>query len=88
MGYERIFDDHKHNTYGIVGTYRINEKLSINISPGLTFEDGDKTARFALHLETTYEFEIGNFHLGPAFEFASDPEDFHLSLGLHIGYGF
>jgi hypothetical protein len=88
VGYERIFDEHKHNTFGLVGTYRPIENLSFNVSPGLTFEDGNKTANFALHLETSYEFEINAFHIGPAFEFAYDPEDFHISLGLHIGYGF
>lgn len=88
IGYERIFDEHKHNTYGLVGTYRPIENLSFNVSPGLTFEDEDKTARFALHLETSYEWEVKNFHIGPAFEFAYDPEDYHISLGLHIGYGF
>jgi hypothetical protein len=88
FGYERIFDEHKHNTFGLVGTYRPIENVSFNISPGLTFEDENKSAKFALHLETAYEWEIKNFHFGPAFEFAYDPEDFHISLGLHIGYGF
>ena len=88
FGYERVFDEHKHNTIGLVGTYRPVEKLSFNVSPGLTFEDESVSANFALHLETMYEFEIKNFHIGPALEFASDPEDYHISLGLHIGYGF
>jgi hypothetical protein len=88
LGYERIFDEHKHNTFGLVGTFRPIENLSFNVSPGLTFEDGNKTANFALHLEASYEFEIKNIHIGPAFEFAYDPEDYHISLGLHIGYGF
>lgn len=88
LGYERIFDQHRHNTLGFVGTYRPLDNLSFNVSPGLTFEDGNDTANFALHLETSYEFEVKNFHIGPAFEFAYDPEDYHISLGLHIGYGF
>ena len=36
--YERIFDEHKHQTIRIVGSYRIAEPLSINLSPGTTFE--------------------------------------------------
>lgn len=88
LGYERIFDEHQHNTIGIVGTYRPTERLCLNVSPGLTFEANSTSPLFALHLESSYEFEIGNFHIGPAFEFAYDPEDYHLSLGLHIGYGF
>jgi hypothetical protein len=81
LGYERIFDQHKHNTFGLVGTYRPIEELSFNVSPGLTFEDGNNTARFALHLESSYEFEINDFHIGPAFEIAYDPEDYHVSIG-------
>jgi hypothetical protein len=88
FGYERILDEHQHTTFGLVGTYRPIEKVSFNVSPGVTFEKASKSAIFALHLETAYEWEIRNFHIGPAFEFAYDPEDFHTSLGLHIGYGF
>jgi hypothetical protein len=88
LAYERIFDEHKHNTLGIVGLYRPVEKLSLSISPGLAFEDGNSGVNFALHLETTYELEINNFHIGPLVEFAYDAEDVHISLGIHFGYGF
>lgn len=88
LGYERIFDEHEHSTYGLVVTYRPVEKLSFNASPGATFEGGSSAANFALHLETSYEVEINNFHIGPVLEFAYDPEDIHISLGLHFGYGF
>ena len=88
IGYERIFDEHKHNTFGLEATYRPIEELTLNVSPGVTFEDKNPNANFALHFETSYEFEIKNFHIGPAFELAYDPEDYHLSLGLHVGYGF
>lgn len=88
-GYERIFDEHKHNTIGLVVAYRPIDRLSFNLSPGVTVEDNNTSnPLFALHAETSYEFEIGNFHIGPAFEFAYDPEDYHISLGLHIGLGF
>lgn len=89
LGYERIFDEHKHNTVGIVGSYRPTNRIGIQLSPGITFEDSENSnVNFALHFETSYEFEINAFHIGPVFEFAIDPEDIHLSLGLHIGYGF
>ncbi len=89
LGYERIFDEHKHQTYGIVGSYRPIDEWSINLSPGITFEGSEtEEAAFAVHLETSYEFEINNFHIGPVLEFAYDPEDYHISLGLHVGYGF
>ena len=87
LGYERIFDEHKLNTVGIVGSYRPFNGYSINVSPGITFEDNSPLA-FALHIETAYEFELGEFHLGPVAEFAYDHEDIHLSIGLHLGYGF
>jgi hypothetical protein len=89
VAYERIFDEHKHNTFGIVGSYRPIEPLSFLISPGFTFEGEESShLNFAFHFETSYEFQIKNFHIGPIFEIAVDPEDTHLSLGLHIGYGF
>ena len=89
LGFERIFDQHKHNTLGIVGSFRPIDKLSIILSPGITFEDNENSnLNFALHFEVSYEFEINNFHIGPVLEFAYDPEDYHISLGLHIGYGF
>ena len=88
LGYERIFDQHKHNTFGLIGSYRPIEPLSFSISPGITFEDEDPKANFAFHFETSYEFEVRNLHVGPVLEFAFDPEDVHISLGLHIGFGF
>ena len=89
LGFERIFDSHKHNTFGIVASYRPIDPLTFNVSPGITFEDGNaQSPNFALHLESAYEFEIKNFHVGPVFEFAYDPEDFHISLGIHSGIGF
>lgn len=89
IGYERIFDEHKHNTIGIIGSFRPIEKVTINFSPGITFEDGETSElNFAMHLESSYDFEFHSFHIGPVLGFAYDPEDFHISLGLHIGYGF
>ncbi len=88
LGYERIFDEHGHNTIGIVAAYRPIENLNLQLSPGLAFEDNESEVGFALHFETSYEFEINNFHIGPSVEFAYDPEDIHISIGIHIGYGF
>ena len=88
LGYERIFDTHKHNTIGFVMAYWPTEHLNLNFSPGLTFEDEHPEAKFAFHLEAAYGFEIGSIHLGPVIEFAYDPEDYHISLGLHLGFDF
>ncbi len=88
VSFERIFLAPKHSTFGLVLAYRPVEKLSFVLSPGITFEDDDPTSLFALHIETAYEFELGSFHIGPTFEFAYDPNDYHISIGIHIGYGF
>ncbi len=88
VSFERIFLAPKHSTFGLVLAYRPIEKLSFTLSPGVTFEDDDTATLFAMHIETAYEFELGSFHIGPAFEFAYDPNDYHLSLGIHVGYGF
>lgn len=88
LGYERIFDDHRHNTFGLVGIIRPAENISFSVIPGLTFEDKEKSARFSIHLEAAYEWEIKDFHIGPVIKFAYDQEDYHTGIGLHIGYGF
>jgi len=89
IAYERIFDKHKHNTIGIVGSYDLLKSLHISIAPGLSFEDSEPSDfKFAFHTEASYDFDLGNLHVGPLLEFAIDPEDYHISLGLHIGYGF
>lgn len=89
VGYERIFDEHGHNTFGILLSYRPADRLSFSLSPGLTIEDVDPDrASFALHIESAYEFAVGNFHIGPLIELAYDPEDIHVSVGLHFGIGF
>ncbi len=89
IAYERIFDEHKHNTIGTVGIYNPIEPLHISITPGVSFEDSEPSdLKFAFHAEASYDFDLGDFHIGPLLEFAIDPEDYHISLGLHIGYGF
>lgn len=73
----------------LVTSYNPFGSLHISLSPGATFEDYEPTLiKFAFHAETSYDFNVGIFHLGPMLEFAYDPEDYHISLGLYIGYGF
>ena len=89
IGYERIFDEHQHNFFGIELNYRPVHQLTFNLSPGIAYENTHKEEKeFALHFETVYEFEFGSFHIGPMSEIAWHPEDFHVSLGIHIGFGF
>ena len=88
LGYERIFDEHKHNFIGLELNYRPVHRLSLNVSPGVAFEGEHKDEKdFALHFETVYEFEFGAFHIGPVVELAYHPEDWHFSAGIHIGLG-
>ena len=89
LAYERVFDEHKHNTFGVVGSFRPIEPLSFSLSPGLSFEDAHPDEwHFSFHAETTYEFAINDFHIGPLLEFAVDPEDYHISFGVHFAYSF
>jgi hypothetical protein len=89
VGYERVFDDHKHNTIAAVLSFTPIEHLSLSLSPGITFRDKNASdMQFGLHLETLYEFEIGFFHVGPVAEFAYYVEDYHVSIGVHVGFGF
>jgi uncharacterized protein YhjY with autotransporter beta-barrel domain len=88
VGFENIFDEHEHRTFGLVASYRPIDRLTFIASPGVTYEGSMDDYTFALHLETSYEYEFGNFHIGPVFEVAYDPEDIHISLGLHLGIGF
>lgn len=88
VGYERIFDEHKHNFVGLEVNYRPVRELTLNVSPGVAFEgEHPDEKEFALHFETVYEFEFGSFHLGPVLEVAYHPEDWHISIGIHIGLG-
>ena len=89
LGYERIFDEHKHNFVGLELNYRPIHNLTLNLSPGVAFEgDHFDEKEFAMHFESVYEFEFESFHIGPLFELAYHPEDFHISLGIHVGWGF
>jgi hypothetical protein len=67
----------------------MTHELSFNLSPGLTYEaaNGNKP-NLSAHFESTYYFAFDHFHIGQAAEIAYDQEDYHKSLGLHIGYGF
>ena len=88
-GYERIFDEHGHNSFGPLVSFMPVEGFSISFLPGIGFEDDEASEIYpVLHLELLYEFELGDFHLGPTVGFGYEPEDVHIGAGIHIGYGF
>lgn len=89
LGYERIFDEHAHNTVGAVIQYHLMDEWMVFLSPGVSFpDDSPGDLKFAMHLETAYEFALTEWlHLGPSFAFAFDPDEVHLSIGLHLGIG-
>lgn len=89
LGYERIFDEHKHNFIGAEINYRPIHSLTLNLSPGIVFEGKEDVEKdFGLHFEMAYEFELGIFHLGPVVEVAWHANNYHISLGVHFGLGF
>jgi hypothetical protein len=63
--------------------------MILSLAPGILFGTADNPGiRFALHAEIVYEFEISHFHLGPALEFATAFDEYHLGVGLHVAYAF
>lgn len=89
IGYERIFDDHKHNALSAILMYRPIEHFSINIAPGIIWLDSHKNSlKPAMHIEGLYEFELGHFHIGPLVGVGFNTEDLHAAFGLHLALGF
>ena len=89
LGYEQIFDDHLHRNLSIIGSYTPVEHLFLTLSPGITFIGREKPEKtFALHLEATYEYELGAMHIGPVAGYSISGHGYHISLGLHLAYAF
>jgi hypothetical protein len=88
VGFERIFDEHAHNALGALVEYRPFDAWAVAIGPGVAFSDDWDHVDPTLHLETVYEWFVGDMHLGPGLEVAVEPHEVHLSLGLHFAIGF
>lgn len=90
LGYERLFDEHAHNTIAVVLHCRVTERFNLTIAPGLTFEDdapGDLA--FSIHIEPSYEILVWeHLHLGPSLGVAAEAGGLHVSAGVHAGVGF
>ncbi len=88
LAYEHIFDEHNHNTFGIVSSYTPIDRLHFAFTPGIAVESSNWTGKkFAIHFETAYDFQVGDIHLGPTVELGYNFEHVHLSFGVHIGFG-
>lgn len=89
-GVEVIFSEHRHYNPMIALGFFPWKKLAITFSPGILFarEEGETHRHFSFHIEATYEFEVGNFEIGPALGYSIAGEDRHVTLGVHIGTGF
>ncbi len=98
LGFETIFDEHKHYTFSVVGLWRVYKGLSFTYAPGIMFykphEDvghsGEEhyEAQFAQHFEFAYEFMVGNFHIGPMVEVGVEQLGVHYMAGVHFGIAF
>lgn len=87
IGYEKIFDEHNHNNVSLILQFRPINRLTFNLGPGINIETINEIHP-ALHIETSYDFCLKNFHIGPVIEYSISTEDKHISFGLHIGKGF
>lgn len=84
IGIESI--PNQHNTFGLILEYNLTDKLFFDISPNIIFSEN--TYSYGFHFESGYEFEVGRFCLSPVAHLSIDPEDYHLGLGLHLGFNF
>lgn len=89
LGYEQIFDEHRHRSLTMIGAFRLTPPLVMTLGPGILFGNQENPGnRFTIHAELVYEFEIGHFHLGPALDFATTFDEYHMGAGLHVAYAF
>ena len=87
---ETIFDEHKHNSVSILGTYHFENGFTIAYAPGILFaeHDGETEEEFTQHFELYYEFELEHFHIGPQIDIGYEDGEIHYMLGVHFGIDF
>ena len=90
VGFETIIDEHKHYTLSAVLQYRIYKGLILATAPGLLMrkENSANVLQFAQHIEIAYEFELGDFHIGPVAELGIELTGIHYMGGIHFGIDF
>jgi hypothetical protein len=85
-GLEYLIDKHQHIGIDLSFSFFPTEDFEISIAPGIVFINNVK--EYATHIELAYSFDIKSIHLGPLIETAVSKDDFHLTLGIHLGFGF
>ena len=90
LSLETIFDEHKHNSVSIIGTYHFKKGFTIAYAPGILFSehDGKSETKFTSHIEFYFEYELDKFHIGPQFDVGIEERDLHYMFGIHIGIDF
>ncbi len=102
-GLEQSWSDGNHFSVGVGTKYRIIDRLSIGIIPGIVFfkhdeddvhaghehEKSDRDTRFSVHFEVVYDlFHWERFHFGPAIDYSLSKNDSHFMAGLHFAFCF
>ena len=83
---EYLFDKHQHIGTDLSFSIFPTEDIEISIAPGLVFSNN--IMEYATHFELGYSFDLHSVHLGPIIEMAVSKEDIHLTIGVHVGFGF
>ena len=84
-GLEYLMDKHQHIGTDLSLSFFPAEDFELNIAPGVVFANNNY--EYATHIEIIYNFDINLIHLGPVIETAFSKDDFHLSVGIHMGIG-
>ena len=94
LGFEAVFDDHKHRTFSTVFQWSPTYRTHICVAPGFVIAehehmgDLEKEYHWACHFEVIREFHLGPIDIGPFFEWALEEEDQHIGIGVHVGIPF
>ena len=94
LGVEFIVDEHKHQTYSVVGQWTPIPAWHFIVAPGVALEEeegpfGDEREMgWAVHFEVVREFALGRLDIGPSFEYALDSHGQHIAVGVHVGIPF
>ena len=89
LGFETLFDEHKHINISIPVNYNTGVGLVFTVSPGILWKNESVWERGpSIHMEALYEFMFEHFHIGPMFEIAMAKSDIHIMLGIHFAIGW